>query len=124
MTAGSIGGHPPAGTSPQDAQASPNGLGVDTASRPPRVVVVGAGIAGLAAALRVAERASGVDLVVCEAGSRAGGVIVTEHAAGYLVEAGPDSFLTEKPEAMRLCERLGLAPGVVAVQTGAGRAYV
>lgn len=124
MTAGSIGGHPPAGTSPRDAQASPDGLGVEEASRPPRVVVVGAGIAGLAAALRLAERASGVDLVVCEAGSRAGGVIVTERDGGYLVEAGPDSFLTEKPEALRLCERLGLAPGVVGVQTGAGRAYV
>jgi len=111
MTAGSIGDHPDA-------------PGVDTASRPPRVVVVGAGIAGLAAALRIAEAARPVELVICEAGSRAGGVIATERDGGYLVEAGPDSFLTEKPEALRLCERLGLAAGLIGVQTGATRAYV
>ncbi|HEV2283642.1 MAG TPA: protoporphyrinogen oxidase [bacterium] len=124
MTAGSIGDLPPAGTSLRDAQASPDALGVETASRPPRVVVVGAGIAGLAAALRIAEAARRVDLVVCEAGSRAGGVIATQRDGGYLIEAGPDSFLTEKPEALRLCERLGLAAGLVGVQSGAARAYV
>ena len=90
----------------------------------PRVVVVGAGIAGLAAALRIAAAAPAVDLVICEAGSRAGGVIATERDGEYLIEAGPDSFLTEKPEAARLCARLGIADRLIGVQPGASRAYV
>jgi len=94
---------------------------------PPRIVVVGAGIAGLAAALRIAEEAGRVDLMVCEAGSRPGGVIATERAGErgeYLVEAGPDSFLTEKPEALLLCERLGIADRLIGVQRDARRIYV
>jgi len=93
----------------------------------PRIVVVGAGIAGLAAALRIAEEAGRIDLVVCEAGSRPGGVIATERAGEggeYLIEAGPDSFLTEKPEALRLCECLGVADRLIGVQRDAARIYV
>jgi protoporphyrinogen/coproporphyrinogen III oxidase len=97
------------------------------ATSPPRVVVVGAGIAGLAAALRIAREAPAVDLVVCEAGARPGGVIATERGGErgeYLIEAGPDSFLTEKPEALRFCEELGIASRLVGVQSAAARAYV
>ena len=46
--------------------------------------------------------------MVYEAGPRFGGVLVTEQVDGCLVEAGPDSFLTEKPWAADLCRRLGL----------------
>src|SRR5262245_39558807 len=76
----------------------------------PRVVVVGAGISGLAAAHRVLELApaSGVELTILEAGDRAGGVIRTEIANGFVLDAGPDSFITEKPAAVELCKRLGL----------------
>lgn len=105
----------------------PQSPGVDTLPPPPRIVVVGAGIAGLAAALRIAEDAGPIHLVVCEGGARAGGVIATERGGErgeYLVEAGPDSFLTEKPEALRLCARLGLAGTLIGVREGAGRAYV
>ena len=97
---------------------------VDIEGARPRVIVVGAGITGLAAALRIAEAAPATGLVVCEAGSRAGGVIATERDGGYLIEAGPDSFVTEKPEAARLCARLGIADRLIGVQPGASRAYV
>ena len=79
---------------------------------PLRVVVVGGGIAGLAAAHRLVElsRDEGwpLDLVLLEAADRLGGTIRTERADGFLLEAGPDSFISEKPWALALAERIGL----------------
>jgi oxygen-dependent protoporphyrinogen oxidase len=76
------------------------------------LVVVGGGITGLAAAHRATELASErgieLDLKVVEARDRLGGTIVTERIDGFVVEAGPDSFLSEKPWALALCRRLGL----------------
>src|SRR5213076_2877939 len=46
--------------------------------------------------------------MLVEARERLGGTIATERAGGFLVEAGPDSFLSEKPWALALCRRLGL----------------
>lgn len=80
---------------------------------PVRIAVVGGGITGLAAAHRLlelsAQRRVPVALTLCEAGPRLGGTIATERRDGYLIEAGPDAFLTEKPWALDLCTRLGLA---------------
>src|SRR5262245_24370950 len=77
-----------------------------------KLAVVGAGIAGLAAAHRAIElaRTRGVDLALTllEARDRLGGTIATERAGGFLVECGPDSFLSEKPWALELCRRLGI----------------
>jgi len=77
-----------------------------------RVAVIGAGIAGLSAAFQLEQRRRGgaaLEYTVFEAGPRAGGVIRTEHVAGLTVEAGPDSFLSEKPWAATLCRYLDLA---------------
>jgi oxygen-dependent protoporphyrinogen oxidase len=77
-----------------------------------RVAVIGGGLAGLAAANRLAElcaeKARPLDLVLFEAGSRLGGVVETRHVAGYRVELGGDSFITNKPWAVDLCRRLGI----------------
>ncbi len=77
-----------------------------------RLVVVGGGIAGLACAHRALElareRGIAVDLTLLEARERLGGTVETERAGGYLVERGPDSFLSEKPWALALCRRLDL----------------
>jgi len=77
-----------------------------------KLVVVGGGITGLAAAHRAVElareRSIGLELTVVESRDRRGGTIATEHAGGFLVEAGPDSFLSEKPWALALCRRLGV----------------
>src|SRR5205823_3631981 len=77
-----------------------------------KLVVVGGGVTALAAAHRAVElaRARGVDLDlrVVEARRRLGGTIVTERADGFLLEGGPDSFLSEKPWALALCRRLGI----------------
>src|SRR3989304_2345243 len=71
------------------------------------VAIVGGGIAGLSAAYALWNR--GVDFRVLEAGSRFGGVIRSETLDGFLLEAGPDSLLAQKPEALTLCREPGLA---------------
>jgi len=77
-----------------------------------RLVVVGGGITGLAAAHHALElaraRRIALELTLVEARERLGGTIATERAGGFLIEAGPDSFLSEKPWALALCRRLGL----------------
>jgi oxygen-dependent protoporphyrinogen oxidase len=76
------------------------------------VIVVGAGITGLAAAFELAERSA--EFTVLEASDRAGGLILTEHVDGFTIDAGPDSMLVQKPAAIRLCEELGLGPRLIA----------
>jgi oxygen-dependent protoporphyrinogen oxidase len=82
-----------------------------------KLVIVGGGVTALAAAHRAAElareRGAELDVRVVEARRRLGGTIATERADGFLVEAGPDSFLSEKPWALALCRRLGLEDRLV-----------
>ena len=77
-----------------------------------RIAVIGGGIAGLSAAYHLQEgaRQTGVSLdsTLIESGSRLGGKIVTDREAGFAVEGGPDSFLTQKPWAVELCKKLGI----------------
>jgi len=93
-----------------------------------RIVVVGGGIAGLAAAHRLAElnreRSLGLEVMLLEATSRLGGAIMTERVNDFLVEAGPDSFITEKPWALQLCERLGLTSRLVSTQSAYQKIHV
>jgi oxygen-dependent protoporphyrinogen oxidase len=79
--------------------------------RPGPVVVVGGGIAGLTAALELAERGAAVSVV--EAGDRFGGKIATHRVDGLVVEGGADSFLSSKPAGLALCERLGITDRLV-----------
>jgi oxygen-dependent protoporphyrinogen oxidase len=82
-----------------------------------KLVVVGGGIAGLSAAHRAVEvareRGIALDLTLIEARERLGGTIASERVDGFLVEAGPDSFLSEKPWALALCRRLGIEDRLV-----------
>ena len=76
-----------------------------------RIAVIGGGISGLSAAFRLQTKASqgaALEYVILESGPRFGGVIQTEQAAGCVLEAGPDSFLTEKAWAADLCRELNL----------------
>ena len=75
------------------------------------VIIVGAGITGLAAAYELSLRR--VPFTVLEASPRAGGLILTEHVDGFTIEAGPDSVLAQKPAAIALCEELGLGPRLI-----------
>jgi oxygen-dependent protoporphyrinogen oxidase len=81
------------------------------------VAVVGGGIAGLAAAWtlrrRAVEAGRPLEVRLFEAAPRLGGKIRTERRDGFLVEAGPDSFVTRKPEAVELARELGLGHRLV-----------
>ncbi len=93
-----------------------------------RIAVVGGGIAGLAAAHRLVElsreRQRPVDLLLLEAGRRLGGAIATERTDGFVIEAGPDSFISEKPWALKLCERIGFTGRLVRTRDEHRRTYV
>lgn len=80
-----------------------------------RVAIIGGGISGLAAAftLEEARRAGDIEYVLYESSPRLGGVLRTEQIQGCLVEAGPDSFLSEKPWAVDLCRELGLGDQLI-----------
>ena len=73
-----------------------------------RVVVVGAGITGLTAAYTLATRHPGLSVTVLEADDRVGGKVLTTPFAGRPVDCGADAFLARVPEAVELCEELGL----------------
>ncbi len=71
------------------------------------VAIVGGGISGLSAAYELHRRQA--SFVVLEKSDRLGGVIRTERAGPFTIDAGPDSLVTQKPAAIALCEELGLA---------------
>ncbi|HLH76305.1 MAG TPA: protoporphyrinogen oxidase [Candidatus Binataceae bacterium] len=74
-----------------------------------RVVIIGGGVSGLAAAWRLRElMGESVEVLVLEGSPRLGGVIRTEREGGFLIEAGADSFVTDKPWGLALTRRLGL----------------
>jgi oxygen-dependent protoporphyrinogen oxidase len=75
------------------------------------VVIVGGGIAGLAAAFELSRR--GVSCVVLERAARAGGVIFSEVVDGFTIDGGPDSLLVQKPAAIALCQEIGLGDRLV-----------
>jgi len=78
-----------------------------------RAVIVGGGIAGLSAAYALNHQARQTDLklhiTLIETRNRLGGVIQTDKLDGFVVEGGPDSFVSTKPWAVELCQELGIA---------------
>ena len=78
-----------------------------------RVIVVGAGVSGLAAAHRLRELDPTFEVEIIEASERPGGWLRTVERDGFVVELGPDSILTEKPHALALVRRLGIERATV-----------
>src|SRR5918996_575461 len=74
-----------------------------------KVVVVGGGIAGLAAARQLEALVPEVEIVLVERLERLGGKLLTEREHGFVVEGGADSLLSRKPRGVGLVEELGLA---------------
>jgi protoporphyrinogen/coproporphyrinogen III oxidase len=86
------------------------------------VVVVGGGITGLATAYYLHQR--GISVQLFEAAERLGGNIRTERHEGFLLDTGPDSWVTQKPHASRLAIELGLAARMIGTLPKAKRVYV
>jgi oxygen-dependent protoporphyrinogen oxidase len=91
-----------------------------------RIAIVGGGISGLSAAhtLESQRRAGAVQYVLYESSQQLGGVLRTEHIQGCVVEAGPDSFLTEKPWAAELCRELGLGDQLIGSNDADRKTYI
>ncbi|GAB7189876.1 protoporphyrinogen oxidase [Kineococcus sp. NUM-3379] len=87
----------------------------------PRVVVVGAGISGLTAALRLASGPAAPEVVVLEAAPRTGGVLDLAEVAGIVVDTGAESLLARRPEAVELAREVGLAADLVSPATTSAR---
>jgi oxygen-dependent protoporphyrinogen oxidase len=89
-----------------------------------RIVVIGGGISGLAAANRLVELNPSLDLTLIEASDRLGGTLQTEEHEGFLLERGPDSFISEKPEAVALAKRLGLESRLIETNPDHRRSFI
>ncbi len=84
---------------------------------PKKVVIIGGGITGLSSAYALQERAKEIGLeITCtliESEKRLGGKITTESIGDFVIEGGPDSFITQKPWGLDLCEKLGLTRSLI-----------
>lgn len=93
-----------------------------------RVAIIGGGISGLAAAFRLGELADAnqmpLETAVFEGGMRVGGALDTICRDGFVIETGADSFLSEKPAAAKLAERLGIDQQMIGTQQQFRKTFV
>src|SRR5512140_1605355 len=90
-----------------------------------KVAIIGGGIAGLATAYYLQERGRGaVEYTLIESAPRFGGKIVSARENGFVVEGGPDSFLTTKPAALELCRALGLGDELIGTNDAGRKVFV
>lgn len=92
-----------------------------------RIAIIGGGISGLSAAVKL-ERArqagAALEYVLFERETRLGGVMVTDYIDGCIVEAGPDSFLSEKHWGLDFCRSLGLGGELIGSNDAGRKTYI
>jgi protoporphyrinogen/coproporphyrinogen III oxidase len=93
------------------------------------VVVIGGGVAGLAAAWELSGAAAGPSdatprIEVIEPGDHVGGTLAVANFAGRTIDVGPDGFLARRPEAIELITELGLADDLVAIGASGACIYL
>jgi oxygen-dependent protoporphyrinogen oxidase len=94
-----------------------------------RIVVVGGGISGLAAAHRLTQRARSenapaLEVLLLESSARLGGTLRTHQRDGFLLEGGPDAFISEKPEALELAKQLNLESRLLETNEAYRRSFI
>ena len=92
-----------------------------------RIAIIGGGISGLTAAFyleRLKRGGAPLEYTLFEASPRLGGVIQTEHTSDFVIEAGPDSFLTAKPWAFELARDAGIADRLILSNDRKRKTYV
>src|SRR6185436_19192647 len=93
-----------------------------------RIAIIGGGISGLAAAHRLIELSKTtqqpIKITILESSSRLGGTIQTEDREGFLLERGPDSFISEKPEAVALAQRLKIDSQLIETNNQHRRSFI
>lgn len=88
----------------------------------PSIAIVGAGISGLTVAFELAKR--DLPFTLLEKSSRLGGIIETVREAGFVIECGPDSWVSEKPWARELAIELGLKDEILFSNDDRRRTYL
>ena len=93
-----------------------------------RVVIIGGGVSGLAAAHRLLElsheRCTPISVDVLEGSSRFGGIVKTSIREDFLLEHGPDAFISEKAAALNLTRRLGIEPRLLQTNPQHRRSFI
>jgi oxygen-dependent protoporphyrinogen oxidase len=91
-----------------------------------RIAIIGGGISGLTAAFTLEEfrRTGTVEYTLYDSSPQLGGVLRTDRVHGCIVEAGPDSFITEKPWAADLCRTLGMGDQLIGSNDADRKTYI
>ncbi len=93
-----------------------------------RVIIIGAGVSGLACAIRLQELSKEknipLELNILDAGDKPGGTLASVEQDGFLMEEGPDCFITEKPAALELCKKLGLEGQLIKTNPGLEQSFI
>lgn len=88
---------------------------------PHKIIVVGAGISGLAVAYRLQQHAPDSEIIVLERAERPGGTAWTLREGGFQLEMGPNGFLDNKPTTLALCQDVGLGDQLLPASEAAGK---
>jgi oxygen-dependent protoporphyrinogen oxidase len=89
-----------------------------------RITIIGGGITGLAAAYRLQKTLPEADITLLEATNHLGGKIGTEQFDGFVMEWGPDCFLSRKPRGIGLCQELGITAELVGRNSQHAKTFV
>ena len=92
-----------------------------------KIAIVGGGIAGITAAyelVKLARAGAPVEATLFESSSRLGGIVETVREGGFIIECGPDGWVTEKPWARELAIELGLEDELISSNDATRRTYI